>query len=1241
MYKLRLVTLLFVLPSILWLGNSQLVSAQTQTTGAIRGIVSDPDNKDVIPRASVFIVNRDTGSKASSITNERGEYIFDLLRPGHYDLTAQCEGYVTVPEYSMITNLIVPLVDQTVITPPPLLLRRAGSTPTVPTPATGTPVAPPDASFKVLVNLEDASRSANFDERTLTSLPLAGFRSFDQLALLVAGVAPSPQSIGERVGPGVGPGVGTSGQFAVNGLRSRANNFTVDGSDNNDEDIGVRRQGFTSLIAQSIESVNGFRIATLLPGAQYGRNLGAQVDAVSRGGGRDFHGTLYGFVTDHRFNARNPFDLIGGQSSFPLTSNGRTVMVSELFVPAKPLIVSNQATGRDPYTRGQYGFVVSGPLTRKHTFFFGSFEHQDLNASQESHFAVPTVAERGLFGSGDRGLSVKLANNTTREAFPTSATGDAFYSLFPFPNNPRGPYGTNTYTEQLRANADGSIFSFRVDQNFKAFGKQHTFTSRYNFTDDDTTLPVTGEALFSSMRALVRTQNLSLFGSSTFTPRLANEARFSYGRTRLDFKEVRDPFLLPSDKLPNVPFLLNAPLLGNATLPSSANPQYSRQGNTEGATDPIGQVIVSGYSPIGVDVNNFPQRRVNNTFQFADTAKYNLLQHRLTFGVDLRRTQLNSTLERNFRSQALFTGSVDLAPRLGFNNQFSQNQNGFFKGIDFVAVGAPAGFIQTLSLRPDATIGLRYWQHNFFVADQIRLKKNLRLTLGLRYELNTVPGEVNDRIESTFTAPEVQKFIAEEKKRFNGVSGFENYLAGRRQIFNGDHNNFAPQLAFAWDPRGDGKTAVRGGYGIYYDQIPGAVTSQSRLVFPTFLTINLVGVPRDSNNEFLAFNPARLALLGSLNTFNSGLLGNGTNNLGNDFVDVILRLNSFATATLRNSFSPATPSFVLPAADLQTPYAQHWSLTVEHELWRDWLMSVAYVSTKGTHLLRFATPNYGPNAIPVVTAGLISGFEPKFQGIVVSPGKSNQRTYPLLGSFTSIESDANSSYHSFQAQLDKRFSHGWQLTTAYTWSHVIDEVSDLFDLAGARGLPQNSLNRSNERGDANFDLRHRFAQSFVWDVPLFSANKILGGWQLAGILTLQTGQPFTVTSGIDVNLDGNLTDRLNTTAGISEIDRGSQRFTFPAAQADQFKLLAVAGADGAVGRNTFRAPGVASFDLAVSKQFHLTEQQKVAFRVEFFNLFNRTHWGIPVHQLFSPGLGNAVSTTVPSRVIQFSLRFQF
>jgi hypothetical protein len=1250
------------------------VLAQTTNTGAIEGQVFEENTTVGVPGATVTIVNEETGLTRTRLTDGSGSYLFQNLPSGFYRISATAPNFEASPN-SVVSGFPVAITRTERVKPPPINLRRVGGvpptttqptpttptrpTPTQPTPTTPTTTTPQTAvtpaagvtEAEQLVNLTNASRGGNVGRRGVIALPLPGIRTFDDLAFLFPGVFPPPQAIGTNVGPGIGPGVGTSGQFSVNGLRSRSNNFTIDGSDNNDEEVGVRRQGFTSLVPQAIESVQEFQITTLLPEPQFGRSMGAQVNVVSRSGGINVHGTAYGFVTDKRLKARDPFDFTHGPAEFSVTANGARVLLD-----GAPLTRRNPVGDENPYTRAQYGFVIGGPIVKQKTHFFASFEHQDVNASKESHFAVPTLEERGVFGFGAAGLTVTSGQQVSN-AFATSARGNAFFSLFPFPNNPNGPYRSNTFTEVLPANADGTIFSGKIDHFFNAFGNEHTFSGRYNFTDDDTILPVTGEALFSSLRALVRTQNLSLILNSSGAGNLSNQLRVSYGRTSLNFEEVRNSYLLPSSQLPNVPFLLNAPLIYNASTAGTPSLISFTGFDTETAIDiggidpglgrtgtgPLGQVKISGFSPVGVDVFSFPQGRANNTYQLADTLFYSRGSHRLSLGFDIRWSHLNSFQDRNFRPLASFSGAANLnvdqngnpIPIFNFPANFPQVRKRFFFGTDFAAAGAATGFYQSQALNPDSTIGLRYFQNNFFLADQIRVRPNLTLTLGLRYELNTVPRDRDRRIESTFASPDVAEFISIEKGAF-GESGLERFLGGRTEIFERDDNNFAPHIAFAWDPFGDGKTSVRGGFGLYYDQIPGAVISQSRNVFPSFLTVNLAGFRSGGQpvTRLEAFNPAFIAAPGTLNTFNTSLFGpNGTPAI-------------FLTAIAQGTAGASGASFVLPSADLVTPYSQHWGLSVERQLSRDFVASAAYVGTRGVHLLRQSTPNLGPNAIPRVnsiTPTSPNGFPglifPVFEGGVLSPFKPGAtvalRPYPILGPITILESDADSFYNSLQLQLNKRFSKGVQVTTAYTWSHAIDEASDIFDLNGVSALPQNSFDRRAERGSANFDARHRFSYSFIWDVPFLSDNRALGGWQISSIGQFQTGQPYTVLFCCDVNLDGNLTDRV--------ADRSPIEFN---AIGD---VVGGVSDVGVAGRNNFRAPGIATIDAALIKAFRFTESRNLEFRTEFFNLFNRTHFGIPVHQLFFGGVAfepltnrnNYIDTRIPKRTIQFALKYNF
>jgi hypothetical protein len=262
-----------------------------------------------------------------------------------------------------------------------------------------------DSDIRVELNTTDGRRGGSYPEKEVSTLPLGAStrtRSFDELALLLPGVAVAPQTQGDSAGPGIGAGVGSAGQFAVNGLRSRANNFTVDGSDNNDEDIGVRRQGFLALVPQPIESIKEYQVITLLAPAQYGRNIGAQVNAVSKSGGNSTHGTFFGFLNTSQLNARSFFDSELGNARTPLQGlqldpNGilsnRLVNVT---VDGRQRFVTNESGGDDTFTLGQGGFVLGGPLvpsssSGRSLFYFISAEGHILNASREANFAVPTL----------------------------------------------------------------------------------------------------------------------------------------------------------------------------------------------------------------------------------------------------------------------------------------------------------------------------------------------------------------------------------------------------------------------------------------------------------------------------------------------------------------------------------------------------------------------------------------------------------------------------------------------------------------------------------------------------------------------------------------------------------------------------------------------------------------------------------------------------------------------------------
>ena len=1323
-------------------------AAQDTVTGAFDGVVIDKLSGAPVKGATVQLISQEGGRLPTLTTDPRGQFFQALLRPGTYTVRVVKAGYQDLEVTQELPTLRRTEFESTPDGLEPAAAgRRAPSKPSprprharlvviamtpkdesafggtllpqTTRPQAAAPRAAVRRAFEGALFRTDGRRDGVFMHEELAALPLGGAtlgRSFDELALQLPGVAPPPETIGNSSGPGVGAGVGTSGQFAVNGLRSRANNFTVDGSDNNDDDIGVRRQGFLELVPQPVESIQEYQVITLLAPAQFGRSIGAQVNAVSKTGGARTHGTLYGLFNSSQLNARNPSDTAFGEEEFPLFSGGQRVVVAPsltLSVPpgagaarslpagaARQVRVRNQSGGEDSFTLGQGGFVLGGPLRPDRAgggglrlFYFVSAEGQVLNATAEQSFAVPTVAQRGLFGTGASGnvdLTPRGAGSTvSRFTFPASPRGNAVFSLFPFANNPRGVYGANTYTRQLPAGAHGGVLSGKLDGDFRAGGRQQSFTARYNFTNDFRVIPSTGGALFSTMQARVRTQNLSLFLNSHLSAGRSpafNQVRLSYGRTRLVFDEMRDTqFLLPSrfsDRTFGSFGLLNAPLLENLTsaqfaggsfVPNAGDVFYlapdpcNRPGiqghpgvcTTEDRLGPVGQVVVAGYSPVGIDVFNFPQRRVNNTYQLADQVTVRRGAHTFIFGADDRRVESNSDLPRNARTLLTFNGSLPLrqrpAPTAGL---YSLPPDLVVRPEDLAAAGAASGDFLTLARPGRSYIHLRSCQSNFFWQDEWRARRNLSLSYGLRYEYNTPPRETGGLIVGAFNSPELAV-----------VPGLRAFLDGRTRIYDPDRDNFAPRVGLAYSKnffgRGAAGTVVRAGYGLYYDQVIGAVVSQSRNVFPSFLTVNLAG----GNGNAGFNNPDQVAPLSIINPADPvgaqglGLVLSGTINQPNPQL-TLATLSAFINLVAGSALLPAVSGFgaTLPARRIEMPAAHQYALTVEQQLGARLVVSAAYVGTAGRKLLRHATPNLGPNSLVVPLSLTIPGVAgnavstspgPAFFGVALPPGA---RYSTATGSFTGgrpvrdvgvihlFETSATSDYDSLQLQARGRLRDSLGFQVGYTLSSAVDDVSDVFDLAGAAALPQDSFDLAAERGPANFDVRHRLTYNFIYDLPSFKrrgrlARALLGGTRLAGTGSVRTGQPFTVNSIFDVNLDGNLTDRLDTTEGL--VRTGDRRRPLLLSSANPLSLLAPVGQNGRVGRNAFRAGNVVELDIALDKRIVFDEQQSLTLRAEAFNFINRANYGVPVRLLEAPAFGRATETLTPGRRVQIVLRYSF
>jgi hypothetical protein len=901
--------------------------------------------------------------------------------------------------------------------------------------------------------------------------------------------------------------------------------------------------------------------------------------------------------------------------------------------------------------------------------------------------------------------------------------GDAIFSLYPFPNNPEGAYGPNTFTEVLPAGGAGNLFSLRLDHAFRErkvwifpFEMSNSFGARYNVTDEISTLPVTGGAIHSSVRPHVLTQSFSSFLNTTLPFDAANTFRLSFSGSNISFQGVRDPGLLASNMFPDEPFLLNAPLTlnvaqqtGSDTTPrfvtaSTGQSEWNALAGlapgslpqTEAITGPIGQVNVAGFSSLGWDTSTFPQTRVDKTIQVADTFIKTRGRHTITGGFDFWHVSLNTNVNSGARPQVDFWGERVLPSTLP-NSPSPSSSNPFLLSTDMVAAGMPQGLYQTVARSPNSALSTHRNQIDFFLEDEVRLAPTLRLTSGLRIELNRLPASDDGRF-SDYSTTAFQNDLASAESdcvptsaNYSWCASLINSLtrvapASFNSVFGAHPVGLDGRVGFAWDAQRSGMTVLRGGIGTYTGQFPEIITTESGNTFPTYLPLNFANAPSGigSSSGIFLFNPANSIVCVVLNLQNqcnkSPFIQPGTlNQLGTQYAADPM----YFVARQANRFSSL--NLVQPTANLHNPYSVQFGLTVDQRLTNDFTLSVAYIGTAGRHLLQVA--NEGSPVVNLFkvasiepATGVAAGAFPAFTlctSIVVNtnaciPNATTSTTLRPVGNpqitQTVFETTANSIYNSLQVELRSRPHWRTQLGAAFTWSHSIDDASEFFDTAGSPALPQDSFSPS-ERASSNFDERVRLPIYFVIATPK-RAPRAFRDIQLSGVYVFQTGQPFTVTSAIDVNQDANLTDRLGTTSGLAP--GTERRATFVStvspyqllssneqALAAQQALLPIAAdaskgycyssttlvnlCNGVVGRNTFRMSSMNNLDLALSRRFRIanSESKAIQLRVEAFNALNRAQFGVPVRIVGAPSFGSAVNQIAPNRIVQVALRISF
>ncbi len=1121
---------------VLILGWGVPVSGQT-FQGTLTGTVVDPTGA-VIRGAEVTAVEQDRAYTRSVTTQDDGTYTLVMLPPGLYLVTVKSAGFKTAARGPIDLTVNQHLAVD-------FKMEIGVETSTVNVTATAATVDTLTSSLGTTI------RQTQVDE-----VPVNG-RQFLELTLLVPGVVPGTP--GSRIGD-------RGGAINVDGLRDSTNSYWMDGLD--DTAVGVGQ--FT--VAPPLDSVKEMRMETGVYDAKFGVHAGAQVNIVTKSGTNKLHGSAYDFLENTHLNARNFFD------------------------PERPTA-----------HRNQFGATLGGPVEipgvyhgRDRTFYFLAYEGTRDLRSIFNHAIVPTLAERGgdfsdllapdcpaqtmlldplaLFQG-----NIQPFRNIDQVLPRADPLGQAIVNLLPPPNVSGVPCGDPNYTTLLKRKIFSDAYFARVDHQWTS---KNTVTFRYNLNKANQFFPSDTSS---------RSTNTHLPGFGTFSHDMFQMAG-------LDWTHLLSPTFLNEFK-----FGFNRWQIRDDNQ-DEGNP-IAQQLNIMGVPAPgskLGgypQLNFVGYDALGSD-NTDPQTVAVNTYQLADTVTQVEGNHTITYGIDFRSVlRGNSHIATLTRGQFDFTGGLtglsNLPPQQA--QQVEQLLNclppacTFGNSIAETLLGLPTdwftGFQQSVSGH--------LAEYDFFGQDSWKVRPNLTLHLGLRYEYKGLATEKYDRF-ANFDFATGQIMVAGRNnvtlQTFDPMT-FQWQPTGQtslgstganRSLQHPDKDDFAPRFGFAWQPPTGMGTLVRGGYGIYYNQTFGDVF---------FL--------KAANPPFVSLNAGNIGA--ALPYIQSGTFPLGTG-----------ALISQALAGVVGPFFPTLSPFQL---NFQDAMIHEWNLNVMQPLSYTWVMELGYVGTRGLRLPFETDPNQ-PAPDPVT--------------------QTATPRYPALSGFSYTQSNGRSAYHALQVKMERHSSKGLTFLGAYTYSKSLDTNSSEFTTSRDQNFPQNSRNLAAEKGRSDFDFRHRLTLAYVYHLPgggngraLNNANlnRVAGGWELAGVFTAQSGPPFTPqVSGNLSHADeqavigtGFPTDRPNLTGSA----------VYPANKTpDQYLLRSGFGFPdpytfGNAGRNILTGPGLSSWDFSLIRNFRFTESTGIEFRGEIFNFLNHPNFDIPQRDYASLRTFGQILSTLP------------
>lgn len=770
------------------------------------------------------------------------------------------------------------------------------------------------------------------------------------------------------------------------------------------------------------------------------------------------------------------------------------------------------------FIRNQFGFAGGGPIRTDKTFIFGNYEGLRERLGLSSVANVPNeLARRGLIPDPvtkqltDVGLNPKAA---------------PYLNMYPLPNGRDFGDGRGEFLSGPIKRSNEDYLMLRADHQFSP---SDSMFARYNFDNGSVYTPNSVRLFADTVSS--RTQLFTLQEKRILSPTAVNTASFGFNRA---FLNVESEPLTAEGKDPSLSF-----------IPGRR----------------FGLLSVSSLASLGG--GGTPLLSAYNTFQYADDLRWSKGRHNIQVGA------LVSRMQNNIAIYAL-VGSWGFYSLNGLTELVQGRATSF--------VAQPATVVDPTSGQSFATERMRGWRQTnmgFYFQDDVRLRSNLSLNLGLRNESMTTVSEINGR-QSNLRSPLASVWTLGDP------------------IFNNPGLAWQPRIGLAWDPFGNGKTAVRAGFGVFNDIIIGQnYTLPARTDFPWGQENTVVTPPASSF-------PNAYALVSGVQ-------------------------------------AKATADHLYP--DLKYPSKLHFNLNIQRELIGNTTVSVAYVGSESYHLFRRFDDN------PAVAQYTSDGF--KF-----FPAGSVRRN-PNFDYNRATVTDVTGAYHSLQISVNRRFNKGFQFQASYTWSKSLDDTSQQMVSEGAGGyeFAMQFDNRKADRAVSNWNTPRNFVGNFTYQLPFGAemggaGRQLVRGWTINGIFTFADGPPFTALTG--VNRSRNAT--LNTAEFVDQLPGrssnpvlgGPDRYFDPTA----FALPAL-GTFGKVGRNTLRGPGFESVDFAVTKLFSFTEEKGLQFRAELFNILNRPNFGRPTGTVFlstgaySGSAGRITYTVNTSRQLQFGLKFVF